>query len=317
MFTERRREGTASMARTQDMTAGSPVRLILIFALPILAGNLLQQLYSLIDSLIIGQLLGVTALTAVSASGWLDWAVLSIPMGLAQGYSIHAAQCYGGKRYDELKRTVAQSYLISTAVTVILEIFSQTLLHPVLTWMNSPEETKIVPLVYLSPAFGVENVPWHSNQPPRMTSGSAPPHAPVRMTVPPVSMTSEPAPDVFTVFFLCRAVWVGIDMIRTVIQEFIRYSHLRQKLICCIIADFPDRFTGNEINCRVKLIDILYHFCDIGHFLLRYPHRLLSVNMLPAVFFSRQSSALQYGLSAVVAVNLIASSWIQAERLSA
>ena len=129
------------MARIKDMTSGKPVRLILVFAFPILIGNMLQQLYSLIDSLIIGQLLGVTALTAVSASGWLDWAVLSIPMGLAQGYSIHAAQCYGGKRYDELKRTVAQSYLISTAVTIILEIFSQTLLHPVLTWMNSPEET--------------------------------------------------------------------------------------------------------------------------------------------------------------------------------
>ena len=129
------------MARIKDMTSGKPVRLILVFAFPILIGNMLQQLYSLIDSLIIGQLLGVTALTAVSASGWFDWAVLSIPMGLAQGYSIHAAQCYGGKRYDELKRTVAQSYLISTAVTIILEIFSQTLLHPVLTWMNSPEET--------------------------------------------------------------------------------------------------------------------------------------------------------------------------------
>ena len=141
MFTERRREGTASVARTQDMTAGSPVRLILIFALPILAGNLLQQLYSLIDSLIIGQLLGVTALTAVSASGWLDWAVLSIPMGLAQGYSIHAAQCYGGKQLDELKRTVGQGYLISAAATVLLEAASQVLLHPVLTWMNSPAET--------------------------------------------------------------------------------------------------------------------------------------------------------------------------------
>lgn len=123
------------------MTAGNPVKLILVFALPILAGNVLQQLYSLVDSLIIGQLLGVTALTAVSASGWLDWAVLSVPMGLAQGYSIHAAQCYGGKRYGELKRTVAQSYLISLGVTLLLEFFSQALLRPVLTWMNSPEET--------------------------------------------------------------------------------------------------------------------------------------------------------------------------------
>jgi len=123
------------------MTSGNPVKLILVFALPILAGNLLQQFYSLIDSLIIGQLLGVTALTAVSASGWLDWAILSVPMGLAQGYSIHAAQCYGGQKYDELKKTVAQSYLISLAVTIALEILSQVLLHPVLTWMNSPEET--------------------------------------------------------------------------------------------------------------------------------------------------------------------------------
>ena len=57
------------MSRTKDMTSGNPVKLILVFALPILAGNMLQQLYSLIDSLIIGRLLGVTALTAVSASG--------------------------------------------------------------------------------------------------------------------------------------------------------------------------------------------------------------------------------------------------------
>ena len=129
------------MARIKDMTSGNPVKLILFFALPVLAGNMLQQLYSLVDSLIIGQLLGVRSLTAVSASGWLDWAVLSVPMGLAQGYSIHASQCYGGKQYAELKRTVAQSYLISAAATVALEVTSQMLLRPVLTWMNSPAET--------------------------------------------------------------------------------------------------------------------------------------------------------------------------------
>ncbi len=129
------------MVRTKDMTAGNPVKLILVFALPILAGNMLQQLYSLVDSLIIGRLLGVTALTAVSASGWLDWAILSVPMGLAQGYSIYVAQCYGGKRYADLKRSVAQSYLISVMATIFLEIVSQSLLHPVLIWMNSPDET--------------------------------------------------------------------------------------------------------------------------------------------------------------------------------
>ena len=141
------------MARTKDMTSGSPVKLILAFALPILAGNLLQQLYSLIDSLIIGRLLGVTALTAVSASGWLDWAVLSVPMGMAQGYSIQAAQYFGGRQFDMLKKTVAHSYLISLCVTVILEAFSQTLLYPVLTWMNSPEETIFLTESYLRIIF--------------------------------------------------------------------------------------------------------------------------------------------------------------------
>ena len=137
------------MARTKDMTSGNPVRLILGFALPVLAGNLLQQLYSLVDSLIIGRLLGVTALAAVSASGWLDWAVLSIPMGLAQGYSIQAAHCYGGRDYAGLKRTVAQSYLISIAATVLLEIASQLLLGPVLRLMNSPQETVALTRSYL------------------------------------------------------------------------------------------------------------------------------------------------------------------------
>ena len=60
------------MPRIKDMTAGKPVALILAFAIPILAGNLLQQLYNLVDSLIVGRILGVTALAAVSASGWLD-----------------------------------------------------------------------------------------------------------------------------------------------------------------------------------------------------------------------------------------------------
>ena len=126
------------MPRIKDMTAGKPVALILAFAIPILAGNLLQQLYNLVDSLIVGRILGVTALAAVSASGWLDWAVLSIPMGLAQGFSIQAAQYFGANRPEELRRTVGQSILIAVFATVLLEAASQLLLHPVLEWMNTP-----------------------------------------------------------------------------------------------------------------------------------------------------------------------------------
>ena len=129
------------MAGTLNMTAGSPARLILRFSVPILLGNLLQQLYSLVDSLIVGRLLGVTALAAVSASGWLDWAVLSMLMGIAQGFSIQAAQCFGAQDYAGLRRTAGQSLWISIAVTVLLEIIGQTMLAPVLRLMNTPAET--------------------------------------------------------------------------------------------------------------------------------------------------------------------------------
>lgn len=142
------------MSRTKDMTTGKPVVLILAFAIPILAGNLIQQLYNLVDSLIVGQLLGVTALAAVSASGWLDWAVLSIPMGLAQGFSIQAAQYFGANRPEELRRTVGQSILIAAATTVLLEIASQLLLSPVLEWMNTPAETLSLTEGYLRIIYG-------------------------------------------------------------------------------------------------------------------------------------------------------------------
>ena len=137
------------MARTKDLCRGNPVRLILGFALPVLAGNALQQLYNLVDSLIVGQLLGVTALTAVSASGWLDWAMLSIPMGLAQGFSIHMAQSYGGQRFAELKKTAGQSYLLAGLAVLLLELFSQLMLRPALTWMNTPAETFLLTESYL------------------------------------------------------------------------------------------------------------------------------------------------------------------------
>ena len=123
------------------MTSGSPVRLILRFALPILAGNVLQQLYNLVDSLVVGRLLGVTALAAVSASGWLDWAVLSVLMGIAQGFSIQAAQSFGAGNREELRRVTGQSLLISVATVILLEILSQSLLVPLLRWMNTPTET--------------------------------------------------------------------------------------------------------------------------------------------------------------------------------
>ena len=129
------------MTHARDMTAGSPARHIVLFSLPILAGNALQQLYSLVDSLVVGNILGVTALSAVSSSGWLDWTVLSIAMGLAQGFSIQIAQSFGAKQIPEMRRAAGQSLLLSAVTVAALGLVSQLLLRPVLELMNAPDET--------------------------------------------------------------------------------------------------------------------------------------------------------------------------------
>ena len=91
------------MARTRDMTTGSPMKHLILFTLPIIAGNAFQQLYSLVDSFVVGQV-NVDALTAVASAGWLDWLVLSLAIGLAQGFGIQVAQSFGAGNDAELHR---------------------------------------------------------------------------------------------------------------------------------------------------------------------------------------------------------------------
>lgn len=141
-------------SRTKDMTQGSPTKLILLFTLPILAGNIFQQLYSLVDTLVVGRVEGVTALAAVSSAGWLDWTMLGLAMGLAQGFAIQIAQCFGAGDHEDLRRSLGQSLTLSVIVVVVLEIVAQLLLRPVLTLMNAPPDTYELSCIYLRIVFG-------------------------------------------------------------------------------------------------------------------------------------------------------------------
>lgn len=128
------------MARTRDMTAGSPTKHLILFTLPIIAGNAFQQLYSLVDSFVVGQV-SVDALTAVASAGWLDWLVLSLAIGLAQGFGIQVAQSFGAGNQAELRRAIAQSLLLSVATVITVEMLAQTLLWPILVAMDMPQQT--------------------------------------------------------------------------------------------------------------------------------------------------------------------------------
>jgi len=128
------------MARTRDMTTGSPTKHLILFTLPIIAGNAFQQLYSLVDSFVVGQV-SVDALTAVASAGWLDWLVLSLAIGLAQGFGIQVAQSFGAGDTKELRRAVGQSLLLSAATVIVVELLAQVFLWPVLVMMDMPQQT--------------------------------------------------------------------------------------------------------------------------------------------------------------------------------
>lgn len=74
------------------MTKGSPAKLIFTFAIPLMLGNVFQQFYTVVDTAIVGQALGVNALAALGAADWLNWLVLGLIQGFAQGFSIYMAQ---------------------------------------------------------------------------------------------------------------------------------------------------------------------------------------------------------------------------------
>lgn len=140
--------------RTKDMTVGTPGRLIFTFCLPIIIGNMFQQFYSLVDTLVVGRVEGVTALAAVSSAGWLDWTVLSLAMGLSQGFAIEIAQRFGAGDHAGLRRAAGQSLLLAAAGIVIIETLVQLLLSPILMLLQTPPETFGLTELYLRILFG-------------------------------------------------------------------------------------------------------------------------------------------------------------------
>ena len=100
-------------AHVKDMTQGRPGSLIISFALPLMLGNVFQQLYTVVDTMVVGKALGVSALAAVGAADWLNWMMLGIVQGLTQGFAILMAQRFGAKEEEKLRQTVGLSAVLS------------------------------------------------------------------------------------------------------------------------------------------------------------------------------------------------------------
>ena len=122
----------------KDMTQGKPTSLIIRFALPLMAGNVSQQLYTLVDTMVVGKYLGVPALAALGASDWLNWMMLGIVQGFAQGFGILMAQEFGAKQYDRLRKVITASGFLAIISSILLVAIGQLAINPVLALLQTP-----------------------------------------------------------------------------------------------------------------------------------------------------------------------------------
>lgn len=140
-------------SRTKNLTQGSPFRLLLSFSLPLMLGNIFQQLYTVVDTIIVGQVLHVQALAALGASDWLNWLMLGLVQGLSQGFGIPMAHAFGAKDTDSLKKTIAASVKICIVSAMVLTLAGQLLLTPVLKLLQTPDSIIANTRLYLRYMF--------------------------------------------------------------------------------------------------------------------------------------------------------------------
>ena len=124
----------------KDMTEGKPLKLILSFCVPLVMGNLFQQLYNMADSIIVGQFVGVGALAAVGATGSLNFLVLGFMNGLCSGFSIPIAQSFGAGRFDEMRSRVCNAMYLGVGTAILLTILTMIFTPQMLRLMNTPED---------------------------------------------------------------------------------------------------------------------------------------------------------------------------------
>ena len=137
----------------KDMTTGKPLPLILSFSLPLMVGNIFQQLYTVVDTMVVGKALGVDALAALGTTDWLYWMWLGMIQGVTQGFGILMAREFGAKRFESLRSVVGSSVTLSALSAGLFLILGQLAAEPVLQLLNTPSQIMDGSLLYLRIMF--------------------------------------------------------------------------------------------------------------------------------------------------------------------
>lgn len=124
----------------KDMTRGSEAKLIIMFALPMLLGNIFQQLYFLVDTVIVGNLLGENALSAVGTSFPIMFMLIATMMGVGMGSSILVSQLFGAKENDQVTLAIETTFITAIIMSLIITAIGLFVTMPVLKLLNTPVE---------------------------------------------------------------------------------------------------------------------------------------------------------------------------------
>lgn len=136
-------------ARIQSMTEGKPAKLIFTFALPLMVGNVFQQLYTVVDTMVVGKYLGVGALAALGAADWMNWMMLGIVQGFTQGCAIRMSREFGAGNYPRLRDVIGNAGVLSALFSLLLVGAGQLAARPVLVLLQTPGDILGDALLYL------------------------------------------------------------------------------------------------------------------------------------------------------------------------
>lgn len=124
----------------QDMTTGSTTKRIVLFAIPLLLGNLLQQVYSMVDTVVVGRFVGYQALASVGVTVEVISLLLGLALGMSNGVSVITAQFFGARQTDRVRKSVAMGLLLCGATSIVIGVVGVLCARPIYTLLGTPAD---------------------------------------------------------------------------------------------------------------------------------------------------------------------------------
>ena len=138
---------------TKDLTSGNTFKLILTYAFPVWLGFLFQQFYTVVDTIIVGQFLGVDAVAAVGSTGSVCFLLVGFCMGLCGGFAVPVAQRFGAKEFGKMRKYIYNTIILCIFFSIVMTIFTVLSCKQILIWMLTPENIIDMAIKYVKILF--------------------------------------------------------------------------------------------------------------------------------------------------------------------